>query len=120
MSKKNKNKYASKSQPKPVLAEIVDVENEKECEISEDFPADGTIAQPKEDNPQTDALKAFKEYYDKNPNRQRMTDDDARMIHRWWQIVTGRTDYYIYCGVCTANQWKVLKRKAKDEGFDIQ
>lgn len=95
-------------------------ENENKGEINEDFGADGAIPQEKEETPEKAALLAFAEFWNKNPHRMMMTDAEARQVHKWWQVVFHRTDYYVKCDVCSRNHVKQLKGRAKNEGIEIQ
>lgn len=97
-----------------------EAENENKGEISEEFDADGTIPQKKEETPEKVALMDFAEFWNKNPHRMMMTDAEARQVHKWWQIVFHRTDYYVKCDVCSRNHVKQLKGRAKNEGIEIK
>lgn len=142
MSKRNKHKtMTSKTNTKtePISTEIGDIEdvtivaeesvaedfapeteNENKGEISEVFETDGAIPQEKEETPEKVALLAFAEFWNKNPHRMMMTDAEARQVHKWWQVVFHRTDYYVKCDVCSRNHVKQLKGRVKNEGIEIQ
>ena len=97
-----------------------ETENENKGEISEVFETDGAIPQEKEETPERVALFAFAEFWNKNPHRMMMSDAEARQVHKWWQVVFHRTDYYVKCDVCSRNHVKQLKGRAKNEGIEIQ
>lgn len=102
------------------VAVAPETENENKGEISEDFETDEAIPQEKEETPERVALFAFAEFWNKNPHRMMMTDAEARQVHKWWQVVFHRTDYYVKCDVCSRNHVKQLKGRVKNEGIEIQ
>lgn len=67
-----------------------------------------------------EAVKAFAELWESLPHHNYMTDAQARQVHRLWQAVTGRTDYYTNCSVCTINHIKYLKKIARGYGIEIR
>ena len=66
------------------------------------------------------ALKEFAELWKSLPHHNYMTNKQAREVHKLWQTVTGRTDYYFNCSVCTINHIKQLKKEARNEGIAIE
>lgn len=73
-----------------------------------------------QETPKRKALREFAELWKTLPHHNYMTDKQARQVHKYWQVVTGRTDYYVNCSVCTINHIRRLKKEAKDEGIVIQ
>lgn len=67
-----------------------------------------------------EAVKAFAELWESLPHHNYMTDAQARQVHRLWQAVTGRTDYYTNCSVCTINHIRYLKKIARGYGIEIR
>lgn len=72
-----------------------------------------------EDSPKVKALKEFASIWNGMKQHNYMTDAQAREVHKLWQTVTGRTDYYTNCGVCTINHIKSLKKLCKNEGIEV-
>jgi recombinational DNA repair protein RecT len=72
-----------------------------------------------EESPKIKALRDFVELWDGMNQHIYMTDEQARKVHKMWQIVTGRTDYYTNCSVCTINHIKVLKKHCKENGIEV-
>ena len=73
-----------------------------------------------QETPKRKALREFAELWKTLPHHNYMTDKQARQVHKYWQVVTGRTDYYVNCSVCTINHIRRLKKEAKNEGIAIQ
>lgn len=69
--------------------------------------------------PKIEAIKQFKELWQNLPHHNFITDKQAREIHVFWQKITGRTDYYSNCSVCTINHIKQIRKIARNEGFEI-
>lgn len=69
--------------------------------------------------PKIEAIKQFKELWQNLPHHNYITDKQAREIHALWQKITGRTDYYSNCSVCTINHIKQIRKIARNEGFEI-
>jgi len=70
---------------------------------------------------ETDEQKAVKEFcklWNGLKNHNIITDEDARTIHKLWQTVAKRTDFYVNCGVCSLNHIKYLKKKAAQYGYE--
>lgn len=65
------------------------------------------------------ALRDFVDLYNSLPNLITITDAQAREIHKYWQIISHRTDYYVHCGVCSLNHIKALKKLAKQKGYKL-
>lgn len=74
---------------------------------------------PTEDTPKIKAIKEFAQLWATLPHYNYVTDKQAREIHKLWQIVTGRTDYYNNCSACLIAHVKTLKKIAKNEGITI-
>lgn len=95
-------------------------------EIDHETPAfDKTLETAKfetleQETPKRKALKEFAELWKGLPHHNYMTDEQARRVHKLWQIVTGRTSYYTNCSICTIGHIKALRREAKNEGIVIE
>jgi hypothetical protein len=72
-----------------------------------------------EKTPKIVAIEQFKELWQNLPHHNYITDKQAREIHVLWQKITGRTDYYSNCSVCTINHIKQIRKIARNEGIEI-
>lgn len=98
------------SDPDPEIpAEVVEVVDV--AEIPEEIP---------EESPKIKALKGFANLMNGELKYRMMaTDLQARQIHSYWQIATGRSDYYVNCSACTIAHIKTLKKLCRNEGIKI-
>ena len=105
-----------KKQAKPVeQVEATETNNNIEVETVQQETTPETI----EDSPKIKAIKEFAQLWATLPHYNYVTDKQAREIHKLWQIVTGRTDYYNNCSACLIAHVKTLKKIAKNEGIEI-
>lgn len=106
------------------LAEGVSVGITYENDINEPKPTEqvvmGAEIEVGKPDRKLEAVKAFAELWENLPHHNYMTDAQARQVHRLWQAVTGRTDYYTNCSVCTINHIKYLKKIARGYGIEIR
>lgn len=65
-------------------------------------------------------LEEFVNTYNSLTNYYVISDKQAREFHRMWQILAHRTDYYVNCGVCSANHIRFMKKLAKNKGFEVK
>lgn len=66
------------------------------------------------------ALEEFAKFWNGLPHHNYISDKEARYVHTLWQTVTGRTDYYSNCSICTINHIKSLKKYCKNEGIELK
>ena len=106
----------------PATDEVVEVTTQA---MSDELPSlniiDPIIEEPVivEDSTKVKALKEFASIWNGMKQHNYMSDAQEREVHQLWQTVTGRTDYYTNCGVCTINHIKVLKKLCKNEGIEV-
>ena len=73
-----------------------------------------------EESPKIKALKGFADLMNGELKYRMMaTDSQARQIHSYWQIATGRSDYYVNCSACTIAHIKTLKKLCRNEGIKV-
>ena len=73
-----------------------------------------------EESPKIKALKGFADLMNGELKYRMMaTDSQARQIHSYWQIATGRSDYYVNCSACTIAHIKTLKKLCRNEGVKV-
>lgn len=108
----------------PETAESVSVSITYENDINEPKPTEQVVMEAEievgKPDRKLEAVKAFAELWESLPHHNYMTDAQARQVHRLWQAVTGRTDYYTNCSVCTINHIKYLKKIARGYGIEIR
>lgn len=106
------------------LAEGVSVSITYENNPAEPKPTEQVIMEAEikveEQDRKLEAVREFAELWESLPHHNYMTDAQARQVHRLWQAVTGRTDYYTNCSVCTINHIKCLKKIARGYGIEIR
>lgn len=97
------------SDPAPEIpAEVVEVEEMME------------VAEIPEESPKIKALTGFANLMNGELKYRMMaTDSQARQIHSYWQIATGRSDYYVNCSACTIAHIKTLKKLCRNEGIKV-
>lgn len=126
-SNKNKTKPAvlfdpATDEPDKTVVVGVSVEYEADPEKpnTEESVMTAKIETITEVSPKVKALMEFAELWKSLPHHNYMSAKQARAVHRLWQTVTGRTDYYVNCSVCTIAHIKILKKEAKNEGIVIE
>lgn len=122
MGRKKKNTSVVQQTEQKETTPVIEVQISYESDELE--PTEKVIEHAKivvvEKDPKTLALEGFAELWNNLKQYQYMTDADARKVHQFWQVVSGRTDYYVNCGVCTNNHIKVLKKRCKDAGISLK
>lgn len=73
-----------------------------------------------ERTPERQAVWDFCQKWNSLKNHNVISDADAREIHKYWQIASGRSDFYVHCGVCSSNHIKYLKKKALQYGYECK
>lgn len=73
-----------------------------------------------ERTPERQAVWDFCQKWNSLKNHNIISDEDAREIHKYWQIAAKRTDYYVNCSVCIIQRIKYLKKKALQYGYECK
>lgn len=99
-----------------VIPEEKNMEDETPQAVIEDvLPEEKKI---EERTPERQAVWDFCQKWNSLKNHNIISDADARQIHKYWQIASGRSDFYVNCSVCMIQRIKWLKKKAAFYGYE--
>lgn len=120
----NKPSEAMNNEVAETIAEdefdAVEATNESDMdhkESDEDKKVEEVVPKPTLSKEQQ-AVKDFCDFWNGLKNHSIISDAEARQIHSFWQTAYNRSDYYVNCGVCSANRIKAMKKKAKLYGYE--
>lgn len=100
--------------------EVMDVPADEVVEEAVEVVVEDVVEENVAITPKIKALQDFANLMNGELKYRMMaTDKQARQIHSYWQIATGRSDYYVNCSACTIAHIKTLKKLCRNEGIKV-